>query len=276
MRISRQWAVVDAFSDHAFSGNPAGVLQLTGHDDVGDDVLQAVAAEAALSETAFVVPRGEGRYGLRWFTPTNEVALCGHATLATAHLLLERDPGLDEVVFDTASGELRASRVDDRVRIDLPRLDPSPLDDDGLRREATLALGVQPEDVLETGHDDPRERNLLAVLSSETEVRDLAPDLDAVAALPVGGVIVTAPADADDVDVVSRYFTPQHGIPEDPVTGSAHCTVGPYWCDRLGVDELRAVQASERGGRLLVRPDGDRVHLVGAAVTVVEGELTLP
>lgn len=273
----RPWAVVDAFTNRPFAGNPAAVLLFDGDDAMDDDLLQAVAAEANLSETAFLRPVGDGVWDLRWFTPTNEVELCGHATLASAHWLLARHDERGGVRFRTQSGELAATRTDDgRTRIDLPSLPAIPIDDPTLRESITRALGMRPTAWLRTQHDQVPHRNVMAVLDNATAVRDLDPDLAAIAKLPVGGVIVTAAGDEDGIDAVSRYFTPQHGIPEDPVTGSAHCTIGPWWSAELGRATIEAHQASLRGGHLTVTHDGDRVFLTGSAVTVVEGHLALP
>ena len=273
MTRMRDWAVVDAFADRPFTGNPAAVLQFDAGDDVTDDLLRRVAAEANLSETAFLWLRPDDRWDLRWFTPTTEVALCGHATLASAHVLFDQLPGRDSVEFVTRSDELVAHRTDDGIRIDLPALPSDPEPD--LVDDVAAACGARPDEVRSTRHDPASERNVMAVFDDAATVRDLAPDMARIATL-AGGVIVTAPGDTDDVDCVSRYFTPQHGIPEDPVTGSAHCTIGPYWADRLEVESVRARQVSSRGGDLSVRPDGDRVHLTGRATTVVHGRIRLP
>ena len=284
---SRPWRIVDAFASEPFAGNPAAILLLEADDELSDDLQQQIAAEANLSETAFVRPRDDGRWDLRWFTPTAEVDLCGHATLAAGHVLLDEfrrglDVGPDgevldhqEVVFVTRSGTLRAVKGKDGIIIDLPAVLAVPEWDADLREAVGTALGAQPVELLGTEHDPHEDRNLVAVYADAATVRSLQPDMAEVAKL-AGGVIATAPADDPDVDIVSRYFTPQYGIPEDPVTGSAHCTLGPYWCQRLGKGILQAAQVSARGGRLGVRPWNDRVFLSGQAVTVVTGELRLP
>lgn len=268
----RDWEVVDAFTDVPFRGNPAAILHLEADDDVSDGLLQDVAVEANLSETAFLRPRADGDWDLRWFTPTNEIALCGHATLASGHALLARHRDRDEVSFHTMSGVLVAHRDGSQVRIDLPALPPDPAP--GWQEDVAAACGVEPSEVWSTRHEPADERNLMAVFDDAATIEGLSPDMGLVAGL-AGGLIVTAPGD-EDLDCVSRYFTPQHGIPEDPVTGSAHCTLGPFWAERLGIEVVRARQVSARGGDLLVRPDGDRVHLTGSAVTVVTGTLSLP
>lgn len=265
-----KFALVDAFvTDSAFSGNPAGVVLL---DDLSDGAwMQGVANELAQAETAFLAPAGQGTFRLRWFTPIAEVALCGHATLASAHRLWETDVLAADApaMFDTLSGRLTARRNGDQIVLDFPAVPASPVAaSDGLL--AALA-GKTPVWTGITDHADPGERNVLAVLASEDDVRALTPDLRAVAALPAGGLIVTAACEDDGV--VSRYFAPAYGIPEDPVTGSAHCTVGPYWRRQLGAS-LFAEQASPRGGELtVVTTEAGRVLLGGRARTAAEGVL---
>lgn len=271
MRDGHTFAIVDAFvTGQPFSGNPAGVLVLDYFPD--DAWLQGVALELQQAETAYVVPRDDGVVRLRWFTPTTEVALCGHATLASAHWLWESGTLAPEgsVDFTTKGGPLRARRVGELVELDFPAVParevPKPPD-------LTAALGgAEPVWVGATEHEEASERNLLVVLESAEAVRGLEPDLRAISALPAGGLIVTArEAAAGPAAVVSRYFAPAIGIPEDHVTGSAHCTVGPYWRDQLG-DTLSAVQASPRGGHLTaVTTDDGRVRLTGRARTAVTG-----
>lgn len=255
---------VDAFTSRRFAGNPAAVVLLP--DYLPDDVLQAVAAENNLAETAFLVRDGH-EFRLRWFTPVVEVPLCGHATLASAAVVLERlEPGRDSVVFTSASGPLTVRRRGTGYVLDFPgrpcRRVPAPA---GMAD----ALGVEPVEVHEN------EFNYLAVLDDERAVRGLAPDFAAVARLDRPGVIVTAAGDGRRFDIVSRYFAPRKGIPEDPVTGAAHCTLAPYWSPRLGRDTLHAFQASPRGGELECRLRGDRVDLAGDAVFYLEGQITL-
>ncbi|MGZ4463944.1 MAG: PhzF family phenazine biosynthesis protein [Nocardioides sp.] len=250
---------VDAFTARRFAGNPAAVLVL---DDFPDDaLLQAVAAENNLAETAFVVPVAEG-YRLRWFTPTVEVPLCGHATLAAGAVVLERlEPGRDEVAFATASGPLTVARQGSAYRLELPARTVSPVP---TPPALAAALGVTP---LETSVDGG---NYLALLASADDVRALAPDLAAVARLDRTGVVVTAAGDGPH-DFVSRYFAPAKGIPEDPVTGGAHCALVPYWSARTGRDRFLAFQASPRGGELACRLVGDRVQLDGSCAFYLEG-----
>lgn len=260
---------VDAFTDRAFAGNPAAVCLLTA---AGSEAwMQAVAAEMNLSETAFLRRRdGDDGFDLRWFTPTTEVDLCGHATLASAHRLWqggELGPD-DEARFHTRSGVLTARRgADGWIEMDFPALPPRPLPDPpGL---LAAALGA-PAAWVGASRDD-----LLVLVDRGATVRDLAPDLDLVARLPVRGLIVTAAAEPGaDHDFVSRFFAPAVGVPEDPVTGSAHCCLAPFWAGRLGRDELVGRQLSRRGGVVRVRSEGDRVRLAGRAVTVATGELT--
>jgi len=252
---------IDAFTDRAFAGNPAAVALLDAPADAS--WMQAVAAEMNLAETAFVVPDGE-RFGLRWFTPTVEVDLCGHATLASAHALWSegRVPVDATIRFDTRSGELRARRVGDQIELDFPAnvaVDADP--PDGF----LAALGVDAPVRFAVTADDW----LLVELANEQSVRAVTPDMRRLAAFPV--CVVTAPA-AEGADIASRVFGPSVGIDEDPVTGSAHCLLATWWAPRLG-PSLRARQASARGGELDVRLDGDRVLLAGHAVTVLRGEL---
>ncbi|WP_432494853.1 PhzF family phenazine biosynthesis protein [Kineococcus gypseus] len=258
---------LDAFTTRRFAGNPAAVLVL---DDFPDDaLLQAVAAENNLAETAFLVPPASpgGRYRLRWFTPVLEVPLCGHATLASGAVVLERlEPGRADVVFDTASGPLTVEREGGAYRLDLPARTVRPVPEPaGL----AAALGAAPVEVHTTDGG-----NYLVLLPTAADVRALAPDPAAVARLERTGVVVTAPGDGPH-DVVSRYFAPAKGVPEDPVTGAAHCALAPFWAARTGRTTLFAHQASPRGGELTCRLVGDRVHLVGSCVPYLEGHAEL-
>jgi PhzF family phenazine biosynthesis protein len=258
---------VDAFTSRRFAGNPAAICPLGSW--LPDAVMQAIAAENNLSETAFFVPRGS-EFDLRWFTPAVEVDLCGHATLATGFVVLTKlEPQRQRAVFHTRSGALTVERDGERLAMDFPAQPPLPVDPPaGL----TEALGARPTAVL-----CALGTFLVAVFDSAAQVRALAPDFAAVARLDYFGVSVTAPGGGDDsdVDFVSRFFAPARGIPEDPVTGSAHCRLVPYWAARLGKTELRARQVSARGGELALRLDGERVRLTGDAVLVLSGTLHL-
>jgi PhzF family phenazine biosynthesis protein len=254
---------VDAFTSEPFAGNPAAVCLLDGPVDA--TWMQNVAQEMNLSETAFVYEMEEG-YSLRWFTPTTEVDLCGHATLASAHILWEEgklDPR-EQARFHSRSGLLTAGRRGDKIELDFPATPAEPVHAlDGL----DAALGAHALYVGRSAFD------YLVELDSARAVRDLAPDLVWLKELGVRGVMVTATGDEPGLDFVSRYFAPGAGIDEDPVTGSIHCCLGPYWGEMLGKTEMAAYQASARGGSLEVRLAGDRVKLGGQAVTVLRGEL---
>jgi PhzF family phenazine biosynthesis protein len=259
---------IDAFSNRAFSGNPAAVCLLDQPADAG--WMQQVAAEMNLAETAFVVP-GESAFDLRWFTPTVEVGLCGHATLASAHALWEtgRVAKTKMIAFQTLSGVLTAERDGDRIAIALPTRAvvecPMP---DGLLD----ALGAAPRVVTVTVEGGTAHGNVLVEFADEAAVRALTPRFDALRRLTFG-VIATARAARAPYDFVSRYFAAPYGIDEDPVTGSAHCSLAPYWATVLRKTRFLAWQASARGGELQVALLGDRVRLSGHAVTVLKGEL---
>ncbi len=249
---------IDAFAGRVFAGNPAAVCPLD--DWLPDGLMQAIAVENNLSETAFLVRDGDA-YAIRWFTPATEVRLCGHATLASAFLIMnDLEPGRRSVRFKTRSaGDLMVTREGDLDALDLPADPPSPAAaPDGL----AAALGRAPEAVLAAAY-------LLTVYRDEAAVRALAPDMAALAGLHEVGVIATAPGDA--VDFVSRFFAPAAGIDEDPVTGSAHCILTPYWSARLGKDRLEARQVSARGGELVCEDRGERVRVIGAAARYMQG-----
>lgn len=255
---------LDAFTDRLFHGNPAAVCPLD--EWLEDETLQAIAAENNLSETAFFVAEDDG-YRLRWFTPRAEVDLCGHATLASAWVILHRlDPDASAVRFGTRSGPLTVVRRDEDLIMDFPARPPEP-------REAPRALvegvGAKPVEV----HASRRDYVLL--YESEEEVRKLAPDFARLRGLDRLGVIVTAPGNGSDF--VSRFFAPSVGVPEDPVTGSAHCALAPFWSRRLGVGEhwMTALQVSKRGGTLAVRSRGERVDIGGTAVPYLEGTIEI-
>ena len=254
---------VDAFTDKPFAGNPAAVCIVP--EPRNEGWMQSVAQEMNLSETAFLCKQADG-FNLRWFTPAVEVVLCGHATLASAHILWET--GLltpqQEAKFFTLSGLLAASLKEDGIELDFPSTPDAPVSvPPGLGE----ALGVFPEYVGKSEFD------YIVEVDSEKAVRGLNPDFGLLKTLEVRGIIVTSPADSSDYDFVSRFFAPSAGVDEDPVTGSAHCCLGPFWSRRLGKNDFTAYQASERGGILGVRVAGERVYLRGKAVTVLRGEL---
>ena len=243
--------VVDAFTDEVFRGNQAAVCVMECWPD--ERLMKAIARENNFSETAFTVREGDA-WRLRWFTPTIEIDLCGHATLATAYALFRfHEPEADEIAFRTMSGELRVARRDGWLVMDFPayRLEPTPVTD-----EMEAALGARPREAY-------LDRDLLLVYDDESVVRSMTPDVALVAGLPGMAACPTAPG--ADFDCVSRFFAPDMGIDEGPVTGSAHGMVAPYWSGRLGKDEIHAWQASERGGELLCEVRGDRVSVAGRA-----------
>jgi PhzF family phenazine biosynthesis protein len=254
---------VDAFTGHVFAGNPAAVCPLPSWLD--DATMQSIAAENNLSETAFFVS-GPREHALRWFTPTHEVDLCGHATLASAFVIFnDLDPAQQVAAFTSRSGPLRVTRSADMLVLDFPALPPDPAE---APAEVLAALGLAPREVWHAAG------NYMAVYETEAEVRGLRPDMARLRAVDGMGVVVTAPGTASDF--VSRYFAPAYGIDEDPVTGSTHCTLTPYWSKRLGKERLHALQVSARGGELFCMPLGDRVAIAGRAVKYMQGMIELP
>ncbi len=250
---------VDAFAKRLFTGNPAAVCSLDRW--LSDTTLQAIAAENNLSEIAFFVPSG-ATFGLRWFTPLREIDLCGHATLATAHVIFEHlGFAKASVVFETRSGELSVTKKGGLLRMDFPAQLPEPCACPPILADA---LGIQPLEVLAA--DD-----YLAVVESEEAVRAIAPDQALLTRLDRRGVIVTARS--READFVSRFFAPKYGVQEDPVTGSAHCELTPYWAGKLAKNSLEARQLSRRGGTILCELQADRVILSGTAVTYMVGEI---
>ena len=253
---------IDAFTSEPFKGNPAAVCFMDGARD--DRWMANVAAEMNLAETAFLSRRDDG-WDLRWFTPAVEVDLCGHATLASAHAIWSEKISSDDLLqFHTRSGVLTAKRIGDRIELDFPA-----------KREEPIAAPAGLLDALGTTNATYVGRNqfdYIVELSTETEVRNLKPDHSVLRQLPVRGIIVTSRG-SGAYDFISRFFAPGSGIDEDPVTGSSHCCLTPYWSQRLGKTEMLAWQASPRGGEVRVRLDGDRVKLAGHAVTVLRGEL---
>ncbi|MGZ6907530.1 MAG: PhzF family phenazine biosynthesis protein [Acidimicrobiia bacterium] len=256
---------VDAFTDTPTRGNPAAICLL---DAPADEAwMQSLAFELGLAETAYVVPRGDHEFDLRWFTPTVEIPLCGHATLASAHVLYEEARATGPITFHTMSGPLICTRRDGLIEMDFPAVPPTPVaPPDGLLD----ALGIT--DALAVL--DNRKWFVVEV-ASPAEVESLTPDLRRLATIGQGGASVTARSDRPGVDIVSRVFGPGVGVDEDSVTGSVHCALTPYWCEKLGVTELVAYQASARGGTLHCRLAGDRVFLAGPAVTVLRGSVEI-
>jgi len=253
---------IDAFTSQVFKGNPAAVVPLERW--LPDQTLLDIGAENNLSETAFFVPDGEG-FHIRWMTPTSEVDLCGHATLASAYVLFEYlEPHRKEVRFASQSGPLIVRKDGAYLAMDFPSWMPKPRD---LTEAMGRALGRTPKQVFAG-------RDLLAVYDSEDEVRALTPDFEAMKGLEWLGIIATAPGKQSDF--VSRFFAPRVGVPEDPVTGSAHCALTPYWAGRLGKSRMRAFQVSRRGGELFCELKGDRVIVSGAAARYLEGTIYLP
>jgi len=252
---------VDAFTTRPYAGNPAAVCLLDAWPD--DETLRQIADENNLSETAFAV-REDGAYRLRWFTPRVEVPLCGHGTLATSHVLLARD-GVDSVTFRTASGDLAVRRDGAAYTMDFPAQPPQPC-------SAPTAIAGALRHVPEICYVNARTH--VAVLRNALDVKSLQPNMRAVEELPLPYLVATAPG--DDCDFVSRFFAPAVGVPEDPVTGSAHCALAPLWADRLGKKRLHARQLSRRGGEMWCEVHGDRVWITGNAFTVIEGTLHVP
>jgi PhzF family phenazine biosynthesis protein len=250
---------IDAFTDKIFSGNPAGVCVLEAW--LPDATMQSIAMENNLSETAFFIPLNDG-FHLRWFTPKTEVDLCGHATLASAYVLFNL-LGYSEnrIRFETRSGDLFVIRRGNELELDFPSKVPVKCDTPDLLIEA---LGMEPLELYSN-------EDYVALLSSEQEVRSIAPDFKTMCDIDTRGIIVTAPG--DKVDFVSRFFAPKYGIDEDPVTGSAHCVLTPFWAERLGKNELTARQVSARGGDLKCELAGPRVKIIGSAVQYMEGEI---
>jgi PhzF family phenazine biosynthesis protein len=254
---------VDAFAARRFGGNPAAVMPLDGF--LADSTLQSIAAENNLAETAFLVPEG-GDYRLRWFTPSVEVPLCGHATLASAAVVMERlEPGRNAVLFHSASGPLKVRRINGGYVMDFPARHSESA---AVPRGLAETLGVRPVEVQLNAF------NYLVLVESAAVLRALFPDMAAIARMDRDGVIVTAPGEGG-YDFVSRYFAPAKGIPEDPVTGSAHCMLAPYWAGKLGKTAFRAFQASARGGEVICRLAGDRVELEGSCVFYLQGQVEI-
>ena len=253
---------LDSFTTRLFAGNPAAVVLLQGFPE--DHVMQAIAAENNLAETAFLVP-SDGEYLIRWFTPKVEVPLCGHATLASAAVVMERlEPQRTRATFHSVSGPLPVSKLGNGYVMNFPARRSELV---ATSQALAEALGVSPIEVF------LNEFNYLALLESPDTVRTLSPDFTGIARLDRSGLIVTAKGEGE-YDFTSRYFAPAKGIPEDPVTGGAHCMLTPYWANKLGKMEFRAFQASPRGGEMLCRLVDDRVEMEGACVFYLEGQIT--
>jgi len=252
---------IDAFTGRMFGGNPAAVVLLDTW--LPDEVLKAIAAENNLAETAFVIRHGEV-LPLRWFTPTVEVDLCGHATLAAADVLFRHiSPAAKRLVFSTRSGNLTVTRDGNLLSMDFPSRPGKAVE---IEDAVVAALGIRPKELY-------RARDLLAIYESESEIRGFRPDFERIASIDVFAITISAPGEA--VDYVYRFFAPRQGIAEDPVTGSANCTLVPYWAARLGRSELVAKQLSARGGDLHCALRGDRVLITGQAVEYLRGEITV-
>ena len=255
---------VDAFTDSLFSGNPAAVVPTD--EWLSEDLMQQIAMENNLSETAFIHSTCNSRYDIRWFTPETEVDLCGHATLGAAHVILSHiDQGKSSVQFNSKSGELRVEKSDNIYWLDFPSQPPKPVPMPKLLPEA---IGTIP---IYAGFNV----DLMVLVESEEMVQEMTPNLEMIRNLDVRGVIVTAPSERESVDFVSRFFAPGVGVPEDPVTGSAHTVLTPFWSKRLGKKRLNALQISRRGGALICIDEGERVKIGGSAVTFLEGSITI-
>jgi len=257
---------IDAFTDSAFAGNPAAVCILS--EKMEDDWMQNLAAEMNLSETAFIYREGKN-FNLRWFTPSSEVDLCGHATLASAHTLWEAGEVSSEetIDFDTKSGILTAEKNEKWIELNFPAEIEEAAD---IPENMTKALGQ-----IEIVYSGKNRMDYLLEVESEEIVKNIEPDFDLLKKIDTRGIIVTAISASDKYDFVSRFFAPNIGITEDPVTGSAHCCLGPYWSEKLNKNSLIGFQASERGGTVRVKVDGNRIYLSGKAVTIFSGEILI-
>jgi PhzF family phenazine biosynthesis protein len=257
--------IVDAFTSKPFSGNPAAVCIL--ESELSEVTMMKIASEMNLSETAFVLKQNE-EFNLRWFTPKTEVELCGHGTLASSHILWESgilSPDL-KAVFNTQSGKLSARKINNEIELDFPAIPEVERDLSSDLPLLIKTLNYNPVSVSSTEH------NYIAEFDSPETIKNIEPDFQLMEQLPLYGLIVTSKADGE-FDIVSRFFTPSKGISEDPVTGAAHCALAPYWYKKTGKDTFKAYQASERGGILKLKINGNRVMLTGEAVTILRGEL---
>lgn len=255
---------VDAFTDSLFSGNPAAIVIVD--EWLSDNLMQKIAMENNLSETAFILKQEDSQYDIRWFTPETEVDLCGHATLGAAHVILSYlEKQSSNVLFNSKSGDLRVEKSGKMYWLDFPSQPPKPVSISKLLPEA---IGTIP---LYAGYNV----DLMVLVESEKIVREMTPNLQMIRNLDVRGVIVTAPSERESVDFVSRFFAPAVGVPEDPVTGSAHTVLTPFWGKRLNKKRLNAQQISKRGGNLACIDEGERVKIGGSAVTFLEGTISL-
>ncbi len=267
---SLEIVTVDAFASQPFTGNPAAVCYTP--EPLETDLMQAIAGELNLSETAFIHPTPNGSYHLRWFTPTTEVDLCGHATMAAAHVMWERGiaPNNKSILFNTRSGVLEIDHGGELISMNFPA---EPVE---LITSAAVVSAVEHALQMSVSACGRNRMDFMAVLENEAAIRSVSPSMPAVAALPARGLIVTAAADdGSQYDFISRCFYPAVGVPEDPVTGSAHCAIGPYWSAQLGRKSLRGWQASARGGEVWIDCKGDRVQIKGKAVTVLAGNFSI-
>jgi PhzF family phenazine biosynthesis protein len=255
---------IDAFSDRPFAGNPAGVVPLKSW--LPDAVLQSIAAEINQAETAFFAPEGD-HYRIRWFTPTVEIKLCGHATLASAHVMMQNDQAIERIVFDSLSGPLAVAKAGPRLELDFPRHDVRP-QPEALAKVAAC-FDVKPVEM----HVSESYDAYLALYEKAADIERLTPDFTKLNALD-RTVIVTARG-TNGVDFVSRYFAPTSGIPEDPVTGSTHCVLATFWSRLLGKNDFHARQVSKRGGDLWLKLEGERVKIAGHSVAVIKGTISV-
>ncbi len=256
---------IDAFTNHLFSGNPAAVCPLP--QFLPTDVMQSIAAENNLSETAFFIRKNEN-FEIRWFTPENEVKLCGHATLASAHVIfnfLEKE--INQITFDSKSGPLYVKKISDgNIQLNFPVISPEPIE---AMKNLNEALGITPKALYKSKQD------FLAIFENQGEIESICPDFNKLLELDLRGVIISSLSNVPGFDFVSRAFFPKYGVPEDPVTGSAHCLLTPYWAKVLGKMQLKAKQLSKRSGELLCELDNDRVLLTGKAVPYMKGEIEI-
>lgn len=256
---------IDSFADHLFSGNPAAVCPLP--EFLSAEVMQSIAAENNLSETAFFIRKKED-FEIRWFTPEHEVDLCGHATLAGAYVIFNYiDKETNQITFHSKSGPLHVKKIDDgSIQLDFPAIFFEPTE---AMKSLNEAFGMEPKALYKSKQD------FLAIFEKQAEIESIRPDFNKLLELDLRGVIVSSPSNIPGFDFVSRFFAPKFGVPEDPVTGSAHCTLTPYWAKALGKTKLKAKQLSKRGGEILCELNNDRVLLTGKSVTYMKGKIEI-